>query len=77
MSNTSAPIGVSSGIHCDSIAEELVITAGKVEDTMRSLQNVLDRINRRAAEVSAHEKRIEEMEDKMKQSRDKASSTSR
>jgi BTB/POZ domain/WD domain, G-beta repeat len=58
----------------DSITEELEGVTVQVEDTMKSLQNLLDSITRRTAELDEQEKRAEAMEALMKANRDKVAS---
>jgi BTB/POZ domain len=56
------------------IAADLGIATEQVEGTMRSLKSVLDKINTRAAELRAYEKKIEAMEEAMRVNRDKVAS---
>jgi WD40 repeat protein len=66
--------GAAKGVKYDNIDEELEVVTAQVVDTMRSLQNLLDSITRRTAELKEYEKRVEDMDALMKANRDKVAS---
>jgi BTB/POZ domain len=67
-------IDVSSDVDIEKIDEELEHATVQVEDTMKSLQNLLNKINKRVKELKAHEKKVENMEETMRSNRDKVAS---
>jgi DNA repair ATPase RecN len=67
-------IDVSSDGDSENIEEELESVTVQVEDTMKSLQNLLLKVSKRVKELKEHEKRVEDMETLMKANRDKVAS---
>jgi BTB/POZ domain/WD domain, G-beta repeat len=74
MANKRTRIEVSSDVDIQNIAEELEGVSVQVEDTMKSLQNILIKVSNRVAELKKHEKRVEDMEETMRSNRDKVAS---
>jgi WD40 repeat protein len=74
MSTKRARVGASSDVDIDSIGEELEGVTVQVEDTVKSLQNLLNKINKRVTELKVHENKIEDMEETMRNNKDKAAS---
>jgi WD40 repeat protein len=74
ISTKRARVGASSDVDIDSIGEELEGVTVQVEDTVKSLQSLLNKINVRVTELKVHEKKIENMEETMRTNRDKVAS---
>jgi BTB/POZ domain/WD domain, G-beta repeat len=74
MANKRTRIEVSSDVDIQNIAEELEGVSVQVEDTMKSLQNILIKVSKRVAELKEHEKKVEDMEETMRSNRDKVAS---